>query len=74
MSSENPPISSAAVRQRRRRERRAKGRIVVQVEIDHVDTAEALKAIGLLAERDEDNPKAIGDALGRAMVKVIGHA
>lgn len=65
-------MTPAAARKRRERQRKRAGRIVVRVEIDHVETAEALIAAGLLRPEDEDDPRAIAAALERAAVAIVG--
>lgn len=45
---------SGAERSRRRRDRRRTGRRCVRIEIDEVNTPEALRRLRLLAENDDD--------------------
>lgn len=64
-------MATAAERQKKYRERRGAGKIVVQVTVDAVDMAEELIAKGWLDPRDADDPRAIGRALERAHVQVL---
>ena len=62
---------TSAARQRRYRARRADGKIVVKVTVDAVDMAEELIAAGWLSRADADDPVAIGEALERAVVRIL---
>lgn len=58
-------MASAAARQKRARERKRAGQIIVSVAIDDVDIPEALIALGLLARADEADRNKIGYAIGQ---------
>lgn len=62
---------SPAEKQKRYRQRVRDGRIVVRVELDAVDAAEALVRAGYLSAEDYDNAEQIGRALERAMVRLV---
>jgi hypothetical protein len=66
-------MTPAAARQRRYRDRIREGRISVTHDVD-VSIVEALIAVGLLDRRDVDDAEAIGRALERAEVVIVGPA
>lgn len=63
----------SAERQKRLRERRDLGRIVLPIEFVEVEVVEALQAAGLLHVDPNHNPsrKAIREALERALVQIV---
>jgi hypothetical protein len=63
-------VTPAAERQRKYRQRRRAGLVVIRVVIDDVSVPQALIAAGLLDEAKAEDADAIGRALERAVVRI----
>jgi hypothetical protein len=66
--------SPSADRTRRYRDRQRRGLMVLVVEVDEVETADALIAAGYLAPHHADDRQKIAEAAQRARVVLLPHA
>jgi hypothetical protein len=65
------PPSPGAERARRYRDRQRAGRMVLVLEVDEVETADALIAAGYLAPHHADDRQKIAEAAQRARVRLL---
>ena len=68
------PPRTAAERQRIRRRRRADGRVIVPVEIDLGEVADALVQARLLSEWDTEDRGKVAGALSKIITTWLRHA
>jgi hypothetical protein len=71
---EQPRSSPAAERQRRRRERQRQGRIVLSIEANKDDLADALEAVGFLKGWDREDTESIEAAVTELLDVLTSHA